>query len=198
MPPSSVELLHEEDQVEYAHLRELADTRSAIRNRREWLKTKRKQGTLFGDLGKDCLVALATKLRPVSLQAGEVLMREGDVGDKMYVIREGTLDVYAATKPASVAGSRLVHMDDVGYKVASIGPGSIVGELALFPDCQQQGACHCRRVASIVVPKGGAEVTELSRVDLEEMLAQFPEDRAIFEKVCEERRAEVAERQKRA
>eukprot|EP00929_Paragymnodinium_shiwhaense_P014106 TRINITY_DN121996_c0_g1_i1.p1 TRINITY_DN121996_c0_g1~~TRINITY_DN121996_c0_g1_i1.p1 ORF type:complete len:692 (-),score=166.09 TRINITY_DN121996_c0_g1_i1:191-2266(-) len=189
MPPSSVELLQQEDLLEYTHLRELADMRNATRARRDWLQ----KGTLFGSLGSDFLYALAQRLRPLSLQPGEVLIREGDLGESMFVIRDGTLDIYA--RPQKQRHSA-VDTEDLGDKVASLRAGTIVGELALFPD-GAAGPMGRRRAASIVVPKTGAEVIELKRADLEEMLAKFPKDKVIFDEVCEQRRAEIAARTKK-
>ncbi|MGB8355418.1 MAG: cyclic nucleotide-binding domain-containing protein [Chthoniobacteraceae bacterium] len=51
----------------------------------------------------------------VNLATGETLFREGDVGDKMYVLLEGTMDVTIAGKVVETAE-----------------PGALLGEIALI------------------------------------------------------------------
>ena len=51
----------------------------------------------------------------IQLSAGDVLFREGDEGDKMYVLLEGTVDVTIAGKVVETAGS-----------------GALLGEIALI------------------------------------------------------------------
>src|SRR3990170_2882362 len=47
--------------------------------------------SVFTDLAEPHLVALALRLRERVLKKGEVLFREGDKGDELYLIREGTV-----------------------------------------------------------------------------------------------------------
>lgn len=49
--------------------------------------------------------------------ATEALFRKGDAGDTMFVVLEGTVDVWVD-----------------GKHIETIGPGSVVGELALIDD----------------------------------------------------------------
>ena len=60
---------------------------------------------------------LAAELQPVTFDAGGCVMREGDPGDRFYVVREGEL--------------RVIHDD---LEVATVGPGGYVGEIALLRD----------------------------------------------------------------
>jgi MFS family permease len=60
---------------------------------------------------------LASELQPVAFDAGGCVMREGDPGDRFYVVREGEL--------------RVIHDD---LEVAVVGPGGYVGEIALLRD----------------------------------------------------------------
>jgi hypothetical protein len=60
---------------------------------------------------------LAAELQPVSFEPGGCVMREGDPGDRFYVVREGELRVSAG-----------------GREVATVGPGGYVGEIALLRD----------------------------------------------------------------
>jgi CRP/FNR family transcriptional regulator, cyclic AMP receptor protein len=68
-------------------------------------------------------------------EAGEIIMRTGDPGDCMYVVQEGQLDV--------IAGD--------GTIIESVGPGGIVGEMALV-DNATRSATVIARTDSRVVP----------------------------------------------
>jgi CRP-like cAMP-binding protein len=68
-------------------------------------------------------------------EAGEIIMRAGDPGDCMYVVQEGQLDVLAAD----------------GAIIESVGPGGIVGEMALV-DNALRSATVIARTDSRVVP----------------------------------------------
>lgn len=69
---------------------------------------------LFSATPDHVLAGLATALDEVQLASGEVLMREGDVEDWLYVVISGTVEV--------VRPDRRVEL----------GPGSVVGELAVL------------------------------------------------------------------
>jgi CRP-like cAMP-binding protein len=75
---------------------------------------------LFRDIPAPDLAALAGNLREHSLRKGQVLFREGDRGDAMYLVREGTVIVSKA-----VTG----RVDQV---LARFGPGEFFGEMSLF------------------------------------------------------------------
>lgn len=74
---------------------------------------------LFSGLSEEALHELAHVLQAVQLQSGEVLCRQGEVSNGLYVIAAGTLGVY----------SRLPAGREV--ELARLGAGDVVGELAL-------------------------------------------------------------------
>ncbi|HXW14716.1 MAG TPA: cyclic nucleotide-binding domain-containing protein [Terriglobia bacterium] len=69
----------------------------------------------------------------VEFTAGQVVLRAGDVGETMYVVVEGEVEIVDASLILEVAG-----------------PGSIVGELALIDDEPRSATViaksHCRLV----------------------------------------------------
>jgi MFS family permease len=73
--------------------------------------------SIFGPLGLASLERVARNLIPIEVDEGTVVIREGEPGDRFYVIAEGSLDV-------SRGGSSL----------ATLGPGAFVGEIALLRD----------------------------------------------------------------
>lgn len=72
---------------------------------------------LFEPLPPAALERLARNSVPLQVSAGRVVIREGDVGDRVYVIADGEADVSSA-----------------GRHVARLGPGGYVGEIALLRD----------------------------------------------------------------
>jgi MFS family permease len=76
-----------------------------------------RRSPIFGPLSGPALERLAGQLIPLTVPAGHVLMREGEPGDRFYLLAKGRLDVAADGKP-----------------VATIHPGDYVGEIALLRD----------------------------------------------------------------
>jgi CRP-like cAMP-binding protein len=76
--------------------------------------------SVFRDLAEPHLVALALRLRERSLRKGDVLFREGDKGDEMFLVREGTIVI---SKPV---------LGRVEQVLARMGPGDFFGEMSLF------------------------------------------------------------------
>jgi len=82
----------------------------------EFLKTVR----LFREFAEPDLQALTGQLRDRKLRKGHVLFREGDGGEEMFLVREGTVLV-----SKSVTGK-------VEQVLARFGPGDFFGEMSLF------------------------------------------------------------------
>jgi NTE family protein len=62
---------------------------------------------------------LAQHVRPVRVHAGELVIREGEDADRLYIVRTGRLRV-------------LVEREDGPRAVRELGPGAAIGELALL------------------------------------------------------------------
>lgn len=75
---------------------------------------------LFREFTAPDLVALAASLRARSLRRGQVLFREGDPGEEMFLVREGVVVVSKA-----VTGR-------VEQVLARVTPGDFLGEMSLF------------------------------------------------------------------
>jgi MFS family permease len=72
---------------------------------------------LFAPLPGTSLEHIAGRLVPLRIEPGTVVVREGDAGDRFYVIVEGEVEISAEGKP-----------------VATQGPGGYFGEIALLKD----------------------------------------------------------------
>lgn len=75
---------------------------------------------LFKDLTEPYLAILSLRLREHRLGKGEVLFREGDPGQELFLIREGRV----------VISKRV--MGRVEQVLARLGPGDFFGEMSLF------------------------------------------------------------------
>src|SRR5579864_7531551 len=74
---------------------------------------------IFGNLPAHFRRKLLERLKVMRVPAGTVVMREGDHADGAYLVRGGRLRVTQAR-------------DDGDATIGEIGPGQIVGELALI------------------------------------------------------------------
>jgi len=75
--------------------------------------------SLFADLPEADLQALYQRAEPMTLASGEWLMREGEIGEALFVVLEGGIEI---TKRSG--GQEVV--------LAVRGPGEVIGEMALL------------------------------------------------------------------
>jgi hypothetical protein len=87
---------------------------------------------IFAPLPGTALENLAARLIPVDLAAGEVVIREGDEGDRFYAIAEGQVDVSSG-----------------GSHVSTLGPGEPLGEIALLRDVPRTATCTARTAVKL-------------------------------------------------
>jgi len=91
----------------------------------------------------------------VTVTPGEVLIREGDAGDRFYVIEDGEVAVSVNGRP-----------------VATLGPGKYFGEIALMHDTPRNAT---------VTAVDSATLLALDRVEFLEALTQHPQSRRVAE-----------------
>jgi putative peptide zinc metalloprotease protein len=72
---------------------------------------------LFRDLSSAELDVLLARLLPLDAAAGETIIRQGDSGERFYVVRSGAVEV-----------------ERDGHPLARLGPGEAFGEIALLLD----------------------------------------------------------------
>jgi CRP/FNR family cyclic AMP-dependent transcriptional regulator len=70
---------------------------------------------LFSRMGEEDLKKLAALGEPVDAEAGAILIDQGDVGLECFLVLEGEAGIFTS-----------------GHHVATIGPGAVVGEMALI------------------------------------------------------------------
>ncbi len=76
--------------------------------------------SLFGDLPEPALTELAERAVPRKYRKGSVIFVQGEPGERCFVIADGTVKISA------------YHQDGREAVLAVLGPGDVLGELALF------------------------------------------------------------------
>ena len=108
---------------------------------------------LFGALSDDVLTHLANTLTVQSPEAGEVVFREGDDANAMYVVLRGEMEVLKKSKRAADA------------RVALLGPGDWFGEMSIV-DIQPRSATVRALAPSRLLRISAADLDALYRFDL--------------------------------
>jgi MFS family permease len=72
---------------------------------------------IFAPLPGGSLEHLASRLVPLRVEPGTVIVREGDAGDRFYIVAEGEIEV-----------------SQYGRPISELGPGGYFGEIALLRD----------------------------------------------------------------
>ena len=79
-----------------------------------------RQSPLFGALDDEAAAALRVSMSQGRMRRGDVLFREGDAGNKLYVVTEGKVKLGRSSS------------DGRENLLAILGPGQMFGELSLF------------------------------------------------------------------
>lgn len=124
---------------------------------------------LFDGLADDERQQLAADLRRVACEAGEILFRQNEPGETLFVIAEGAVDVLAA----SADSANMV-------RVATLGSGEFLGEMSLLTGDPRRATV---RAATACV------LYELSRETIAGLVEARPELTEILSLALAERRA---------
>lgn len=103
---------------------------------------------LFADLAGADLEQIAAAMTAQEVAAGGPLMRQGDPGDSLYLIAEGRVRVHIGAQ-----------------ELATLGPGAVVGEMALLDD--QPRSANVTALERV-------RVFKLDRLDFEMLLDTYP------------------------
>jgi len=104
---------------------------------------------LFGELDHHDLSVVASWVREIELAPGDALIRQGDLPRDLIVIERGTVEVM---------------LDD--ERLATLGPGDVVGEMGLLGQ---------RRAVAMVRAREPVRAIAIGYERLEELTAQMPE-----------------------
>ena len=121
---------------------------------------------LFSDLPKNAFIQLLEQMRMRSVLPGEVVIREGDVDDSMFIVSHGKVKV---TK-TSEKGSEVI--------LAQIGDGAFFGEMALLSEAPRSAS---------VISVEETLLFEVSRDVLNQVVSNFPSVKNILLKFYRQR-----------
>lgn len=110
---------------------------------------------LFGSLDESRLRALIERVRLVQLEAGEMVFRQGDEGDGLYVVASGQVAV-------------VLEAGEHKTELARLGEGAFFGEIALLT--------RQKRTASVVA----SEPADLLLIDRDTLLSLVDEHPAVL------------------
>ncbi len=127
------------------------------------LRDSLKQVDFFYSLNISDLDALIKSLKKRMAKKGEVIIKQGEIGDKFFLIGAGAFAVTINNK-----------------KVAELGQGAFFGEMALVTDLP--------RTATVTTVESG-ELFILYKKDFKKILLSNPKIAAIINEVLAKRRA---------
>lgn len=111
-----------------------------------------RKSPLFEGLSDRELQQLVDEATPVSLRAGETLMKQGDPGDSAYVVLKGGLEIQKQSGPSVI-------------KIDVRNPGEIIGEMALLSNSPR---------SATVVAVTDSEALRISQEVFENLLSTSP------------------------
>jgi CRP-like cAMP-binding protein len=149
------------------------DIVDAARARLEW-RDEVRAIPAFSGLGPAELDLVLAKLQEHHFESGALLMRQGEVGDRFFVLVSGRVEVLVAA-PDAARGT-------LGQRVATLGEGQYVGEIALLLDVP--------RTASVRALEP-VRALSLGRREFRDLLARYLNLGGSFEETGRERLAAV-------
>jgi ATP-binding cassette, subfamily B, bacterial HlyB/CyaB len=120
-----------------------------------------RQFTALASVPAELLRQVLEQLEERSLEAGTVVVNEGEGADRFYIVREGALDI-------------TTRQDGVERVTRTIGPGEFYGELAQLGGVPR---------ASRVVARSKTSLYAMSQAAFEEILDGAPQFRQRFEQM---------------
>jgi branched-chain amino acid transport system substrate-binding protein len=121
---------------------------------------------IFKPFSKDAKQFLSEKMRHHRYHAGDTIVKQGDVGNSLFIIVEGVVGVYIRTE------------DGKSKEVARLGAGNFFGEMALLT-----GEERTATVIAIVE----THLFELTKEDIAPLIEEQPEVSELVSKVLTQR-----------
>ncbi len=129
------------------------------------------QSSIFPDVDRAFVEELAGRAKQKKFKKGELIFKEGDPGDFLYVIRKGSIKVSRNNSRGELVTQTYVPA------------GHFVGELALLT---KEGGTRGATCSAAVT----CEVIMLSKEDLHSVLDRYPNAKARIQSIAEQRQIE--------
>lgn len=142
-------------QAEIAAAREAAEAKKLDPHRGHFPETP-----LFSQLGTEEFTQVVSKFQVGTIPKGTLVIKEGTKGDSFFIVSHGDIRVFR-THPKSGKKITLAHLKD----------GAFFGEMAFFLDSVRQASCETAEESVLL---------RISRADLEGLMAQYPNIRAVM------------------
>jgi D-lactate dehydrogenase len=94
---------------------------------------------IFKSLDTDSLSLIVQKMKLVQYQKGDIICREGETGDRMYVIVSGEVDVLKK------------GTDDAEISITVLHPGEVAGVMSIFDKDVRSATLRAARTARLLV-----------------------------------------------
>lgn len=127
-----------------------------------------KMQVLMGGMPQSAFQDIINAFYPKSVRQGDVVIKQGEEGDSLYICTSGNLDIFVARPGADGK----FQDGDVGGKVLSVGRGALFGELALMYSAP--------RAATVVVTSPSAQLWALDRLAFKCLVQRNGENQYIM------------------
>lgn len=122
---------------------------------------------LFSALGEEEFTQVVGKFQVGRIPKGTTVIKEGTRGDSFFIVAQGDVRVYR-TPPKTEKKITLAHLKD----------GAFFGEMAFFLDSVRTASCETAADTALL---------RISRGDLEELMARYPNIRAVMQNFFKKR-----------
>jgi len=112
--------------------------KAAVREAENRIFEQLREVPLFDPLSDEETRSLASRARMERYFTAEVVMHQGDAGDSLYIVDEGSVSV-------------VVSHDGRSEKLAELGPSAIIGEMALMTGAERTATVTASRPTQFVV-----------------------------------------------
>jgi thioredoxin reductase/Fe-S-cluster-containing hydrogenase component 2/CRP-like cAMP-binding protein len=150
-------------------LKLIASVNSVRRSLDEFFMLRAMQTTVFPDAPRPLLEAMATKAKLKSFKKGDVIFREGEIGDAMFVVRKGSVKISS------------LNRQGVDVARAYIPAGHLVGEMAVLAEVPTPRSATATAAVA-------CEMIALDKSDVRDLFTQHPDARARVVQIADERR----------
>lgn len=121
--------------------------------------------SLFAGTSKDCLQDVSAALTQVYFSPGQQIISKGEIGEDMYLIGHGSVNVHVADQ-----------------FITSLGPGACFGEMALIADPKR---------TTDVTASGYCDVFKLNKKQLDELILKHADLKNNVHRIAAERQEKL-------